>query len=693
MARYRDESEYYEYEDIEDVKEYEREREYPFLSNLSHEVRTPMNAIIGISDMLLARTADNEQKEQLVSLKAATQNLLMVINNIIDYDEMSQGKLVRHRESVKLEEVMSDVIDMARINIGDKDVLFVVELNPELPKYIMLDTTRVKQALVYYLTNAAKCTKWGYIALVVDYADKKKRSIRFEVENTSPGFPIMEDLIKYLGSNLKIEKNDSGGINIYFDVDLEVPEDVPEETEQKPIEAYFGVCLKNAREKASFALYFSKAKIDYVEIDNPTELFILKEDERPDYLILEYDRYRKIKDVKEFRDLGTKLICLVNYNDTVERSGDTIFLKRPFFYPQLRDYFTDEKERDGVGEVYFEGARVLVVDDNAINLKVTTGLLQPYRLKIDKATGGEEAIRMIHRTRYDLVFMDHMMPQMDGTEATKVIRQAQDDYYRKLPIIALTANVLDDSRKLFAEAGMSDFLPKPIELKKLEAMLKKWIPESKHQKAEDDEYTHFYTLPDLSSLNLSHITPSKGLSYTGENVKMYSAILEDFKKSAPLKKTLLSSLLENEDIGRYTIEVHALKSLAATIGAEELNYKAAELEKKGHLRDLDAIETLHEGLIDEFEEVEKEISSIVDSLKPKEKKVPLLREKAGEILRDLFHAMNDFDYDTAEKTIKELDKYEYDSLVAESFERLKDCVDRIDYEATKKQAIEMISLL
>ena len=134
MARYRDESEYYEYEDIEDVKEYERKREYPFLSNLSHEVRTPMNAIIGISDMLLARTADNEQKEQLVSLKAATQNLLMVINNIIDYDAMSEGKLVLHRESVKLEDVMSDVIDMARINIGDKDVLFVVELNPELPK-------------------------------------------------------------------------------------------------------------------------------------------------------------------------------------------------------------------------------------------------------------------------------------------------------------------------------------------------------------------------------------------------------------------------------------------------------------------------------------------------------------------------------------------------------------------------------
>ena len=111
MARYRDESEYNEYEDIEDFKEYEKEKEYPFLSRLSHEVRTPMNAIVGISDMLIARSADNDQKELLLSLKAATQNLLMVISTIIDYDELSQEKVVLHRESVNLEEVMSDVID------------------------------------------------------------------------------------------------------------------------------------------------------------------------------------------------------------------------------------------------------------------------------------------------------------------------------------------------------------------------------------------------------------------------------------------------------------------------------------------------------------------------------------------------------------------------------------------------------
>ncbi len=688
MSRLRSDIDSDEYADVEIPS-----NNYPFLQNLSHEVRTPMNAIVGISDLLLSKTTDVSQKEEIVSLKAATQNLLMVINNVIDYDQMREGTLTLHREVTNLEHLVSDVIEMARINIGDRDVLFVVELNPQLPEKIMIDLTRVKQALVYFLTNAAKCTKWGYIALVVDYPEGRKDCIRFMVENTELGLPIMKELIKYLGSELRSEKNDSGGLNMYFDVKLELPEGESINRLIKPDDAYYGICVKNERERLAFALYFSKSDIKYVEIDNPTELFILKENERPDYLILEYDRYRKLKDIKEFAELGTKLICLSDYYETDDVDPSALVIKRPFFYPEFRNLLNNVSGSSVSEQLIFDGARVLVVDDNAINLKVTAGLLKKYNLSVDTATGGEEAIRMIHRTRYDMVFMDHMMPGMDGTEATVIIRQAQDEYFKNLPIIALSANVLEDSRKLFERSEMNDFLSKPIDIPRLEEMLKKWIPASKQKTALKSMDSEDYDLTDLTALNLKHISPAKGISYTGGNIKMYLSILKDFKGSVADKKTLLTNLVTKDDVGRYTIEVHALKSLSATIGAKELSFLAADLEKKGHRRDMEAIVEEHQKLIDELDRVESEISLIVTASKPKEKKMPLLREKAGEVLRDLFHAMEDFDYDRAEKTIADLDKYEYDSLVQESFEKLKECVDRIDYEATGKQAIEMLALL
>ncbi len=663
--------------------------QYSFLQNLSHEVRTPMNAIVGLSELLYRRSTDLEEREYLLAMQAATQNLLMVINNVVDYDELQAGTLSLHIEPTNLINVISEVINMAKLVVGDRDVSFITDINPLLPITMELDGARLKQILFYFLSNAAKNTKWGDIAISVDFADESKNAVRFKVENTEPGVFVMGDLVSALGSELVTEISENGPMTVSFDLDIVIPEGMEEEAPIKAPGSY-AICLKNKRERDVVASYFARTNVNHRVMDNPTELFIISKEERPEYLITDYEKMAKIRDVKEFADLNVKTIGIASQTEDVSKS-DKAVLKRPIFYPDLLRILTEQEAEEE--DLVLEGVRILVVDDNAINLKVGEGLIRPFGAIVDTATGGEEAIRMIHKTRYDLVFMDHMMPEMSGVEAVKIIRAAGDPYFKELPIVALTADVIEESRQKFYDAGMNDFLAKPIRLPELDAILRKWIAKSKQSEGRKAEESEEAPMFNIDNSNLEHINLQIGLSYTGGNGRMYTNILEDFMRTAPQKAIMLTKLLTDEDVGRYTIEIHALKSLSKTIGATKLSNLSEALERKGHKRDLEGIIADHNEMISELEGVEKDISNVIKSSQPSEKKIPLAEDKAKDALREIYHAIRDFDYDTAERLIGELDRYEYDDIAEPCFNDLKACVDNIDYEGTGKQAVRMLAML
>ena len=663
--------------------------QYSFLQNLSHEVRTPMNAIVGLSELLYRRSTDLEEREYLLALQAATQDLLMVINNVVDYDELRFGTLALHAEPVKLINVLSEVINMTKLVVGDRDVSFVTDINPLLPATMILDKDRLKQILFYFLSNAAKNTKWGDIALVVDYGDREEKTVRFRVDNTQPGVFVMGDLISALGSTLVTEVSENGSVNVSFDIEIKIPEEAEEEELTKAPGSY-AICLKNKRERDVVSSYFARTNVDHRIIDNPTDLFILKKEERPEVLITDYERAAKIGEVREFTELNVKTIGVASQTEDVPKDYKNV-LKRPIFYPDLLKILTEKEAEEE--NLVLDGVRILIVDDNAINLKVGEGLIKPYGALVDTATGGEEAIRMVHKTRYDLVFMDHMMPEMSGTEAVKIIRAAGDPYFKELPIIALTADVIEESREKFYDAGMNDFLAKPIRLAELDKILRKWIPFSKQFEGRNVEKDEPQPLFNLVGNKPEHINLSLGLSYTGGDGKMYLSILEDFRNSASNKGIMLTKLLSDEDVGRYTIEIHSLKSLARTIGATKLSNYAEALERKGHRRDLEGMIADHNDMLNELDAVVKDISSVIRSSEPEEEKIPLVPEKARESLREMYHAMKEFDYDTAERLIKELGKYEYDNIASSCYNDLKTCVDNIDYEGTGRQAVKLLALI
>jgi CheY-like chemotaxis protein len=228
------------------------------------------------------------------------------------------------------------------------------------------------------------------------------------------------------------------------------------------------------------------------------------------------------------------------------------------------------------------GARVLVVDDINTNLKVAEGLLLPYKLQVDLCTNGPEAIEAVKQKIYDLVFMDHMMPGMDGIEATSAIRSLEAERFKTIPIIALTANVISGMREMFIEKGFNDFLAKPIDIAKLDEVLDCWIPKEKREKgSRERDSNKDSTLPTIPGVDVKH-----GIKMTGGTVAGYNLVLSMFCDDAEERLPLFRTPPDADSLPRFITLVHALKSAASAIGARDVPVLAEKLEASGRGGDL-----------------------------------------------------------------------------------------------------------
>jgi CheY-like chemotaxis protein len=237
------------------------------------------------------------------------------------------------------------------------------------------------------------------------------------------------------------------------------------------------------------------------------------------------------------------------------------------------------------GSVQFTApwSKILIVDDIPTNLRVAAELMAPYEMQIDTCQSGEEAVAMVQNKRYDLVFMDHMMPDMDGIMATRLIRTLgeADGYYQNLPVIMLTANAVAGQKEMFLENGVNDFLAKPIEVQKLNAILEKWLPESGRGENTGAVARHSEKRNPAAALELPGVLVSEGLAYVGGSLPVYLDIITVFSQDVLERVAQIADAVEAGNFERYTILVHALKSAARSIGARDLGNRAAALEEAG----------------------------------------------------------------------------------------------------------------
>ncbi|GHU39522.1 hypothetical protein FACS1894190_04580 [Spirochaetia bacterium] len=281
---------------------------------------------------------------------------------------------------------------------------------------------------------------------------------------------------------------------------------------------------------------------------------------------------------------------------------------RPFSFVEIKTLPHDVKKQAKV-KFTAPGVRILSVDDIATNLTVLSGLLAPYSIQITGCMSGAEAVELVKRSsagkQFDFVLMDHMMPGMDGIEATAAIRAMEGSYYQELPIIALTANAITGMKEMFLEKGFNDYLSKPIEINKLDGILDKWIPKEKRVKEKREVVSRER---EGQHLTLPGVDVEKGVAMSGGTVKVYKKVLAIFQKDVEDRLALLQNPPDEKDLPLFVTHVHALKSASASIGAAEISDAAARLEAAGKAGDLALIGELLPDFV-------KQLAAVAENIK------------------------------------------------------------------------------
>ncbi|MCH5349453.1 MAG: response regulator, partial [Oscillospiraceae bacterium] len=380
------------------------------------------------------------------------------------------------------------------------------------------------------------------------------------------------------------------------------------------------------------------------------------------------------------------------------------------------------KEKEKELTIYAPDARVLVVDDNKVNLNVTSHILSSYGIKPDLAESGRAAIDKINSNYYDLVFMDHMMPGMDGVETTGLIRSQGDAYTSELPIVALTANAVDGAKEMFLNSGLNDFISKPIQINRLEEILKEWLPQHMISYVKTNKSAPAGSSADVDTLSMLGIidddtlveekAPANDYGFSIPNVDIdaglklcgdmdtYMSILKTYVETADDSIERIAYFERERDYKNYTIEVHGLKSSSLAIGANELSEMAKQLEFAGKEENYDRITADTPALIAKFTDIVEHIKPIMAAVNQSQSegsdsessKPPIDTELLRSSIEEILSAIDELDSDGALQIFDELLEFSFPSGdISFAIEKARQYTDNFAYEKAEEMLKGMLS--
>ncbi|MBR5913185.1 MAG: response regulator [Selenomonadaceae bacterium] len=325
-------------------------------------------------------------------------------------------------------------------------------------------------------------------------------------------------------------------------------------------------------------------------------------------------------------------------------------------------------------------AKILVVDDTVMNLTVVKGLLKQTKIKISTAESGYECLKLVAHKKYDIIFLDHRMPGIDGIETLKRMKILKNNLNLSTPIISLTANAISGARKMYLDAGFQDYLTKPIDSEKLEDILIQYLPKDKviFKSDESVEETEEEKIPDWLN-KISGINVKDGIEHCGD-VESYLDALTVFAQSVTAGAKEIADFYRNNDIKNYTVKVHALKSSARVIGANELSEKARRLEDAGNAGYVDEIKKFTDGLLELYISFAEKLSPLI-KVEGEDDSKPLIDEdELAEAYETMKEVAQTFDYDSMQFVIQSLEEYKLPPDDAKKFAELKIAASKPDWE-------------
>ncbi len=574
-----------------------------FLAQMSHEIRTPLNAVAGLSELALdCPDCDAEMADKLEKIHASGLTILSIVNDILDISKIESGKFELLKAEYDTPSLINDIATLNVVRIGEKPIAFKLMVDERLPGILYGDDLRVKQIFNNLLSNAFKYTQAGEVEWRLSH-EREGENVWLVSSIRDTGIGIKPEGLSKLFSE-------------YNQVDMETNRRV---------------------EGTGLGLSISKQLVEMmggaIEVES------------------EYGR-------------GTTFRLRIRQGFVSEAAIGREVAENLM---GLRYSLSRRTGRAKLKRVDLSYARVLVVDDIQTNLDVARGMMKPYGLAVDCAMSGPEAVAALRagEPRYGAVFMDHMMPGMDGLEATRIIREELGtDYAESVPIIALTANAIVGNEEMFLRNGFQDFISKPIDTAKLDSVLRRWVrdkaletkPYADEMEAPPDEAEEEGLFDELG---IEGLDADLALRRFNGDKEVLARVLRSYAAGARPLLNDLRAYLALEKLSDYAIAVHGLKGSSCGIGAREAGRKAGELEAAARAGKLAALRAGH----GDFEEtVEKLILAIEGALAKNfaaEDKA-LARAPDPALLRELREASSAFDMDRVDAAMNSLEAFRYE---------------------------------
>jgi len=604
-----------------------------FLANMSHEMRTPLTAVLGLTELTLETIQlDDETHSNLVKVYRSGETILNLVNDILDISKIEADRMELNPIKYDVPSLLNDTITQSILYIDEKPIELVLDINEDLPNYLYGDELRIKQILNNLLSNAFKFTKEGKVELGVRY-EREDETIWLTAWVKDTGIGIRpEDMSKLFTLYGKMEddisKNKSNRRTEGTGLGLSIAKKVAE---------MMGGSINVESEYGKGSTFTIKIKQKYVSDDR-----------------INIDVVKSLK----------------NFNYTKQKFDGAKMTRINLMY-----------------------AHVLIVDDNSTNLDVAKGLMSLYGMKIDCVTGGQQGIDAIkdEKVKYDAIFMDHMMPDINGVEATRIIREEiNTDYARNIPIIALTANAILGNEEMFLSKGFQAFIAKPIDLTRLDVVLRQWVRNKDKEALLENKTITIEArrgkYKQTQNKTISGLDMEKGIIRFGYNEDAYYKVLQSFSvNTRPLLETVKNVNIDN--LEKYSITVHGIKGSSRGIFAEEIGDLAEALENAAIINDFDFIKENNERFLNMIQtlliNIENELAKSGIEQKPKKEKPD------NELLLRLHDACINYDIDEMDKLTAAIENFEYtadDGLAL----WLRQNLDQGKYQSIKMKLSEIV---